>query len=325
MSPGPLRLADMLPAGITPDDFYGVLAGIAAFLTVLTVGAAMRERDTLGPRLRMIAERRAQLKGQAIAPSKRRIRNRVDRMRRIVTVLHLLKKNRTARLDERLLQAGCRSRDAIVIYTFFKLVCAIAGGIVVAALVGIDFNRLTENLIALLSLPIGLYVGAKLPDLYLTNRRGKRWHRIRKALPDALDLMLICAEAGLTLGASLDRVSRELMNAYPEMGDELALTSIELGFLPERRLALDHLARRVNLPEVRGIVNVLLQTEKYGTPIAQALRTLTAEFRTQRLLRAEQKAARLPALMTVPMIVFILPCLFIVVLAPAIIKLLATL
>jgi tight adherence protein C len=156
------------------------------------------------------------------------------------------------------------------------------------------------------------------------NARTKRYAVIQKGLPDGLDLMMICAEAGLSLSASLDRVSRELNLPYPELAEELGTTSIELGFLPDRKKALTNLAERVNMQEVRGIVSVLIQTEKYGTPISQALRVLSAEFRTQRMLRAEQKAARLPAIMTVPMIVFILPTLFVVIIAPAVIKLLGT-
>ncbi len=136
--------------------------------------------------------------------------------------------------------------------------------------------------------------------------------------------MTICAEAGLSLATMLDRVSRELAIAYPEIAEEMAMTSVEIGFLPDRNQALSNLAERCTLREVRGIVSVFIQTEKYGTPIAQALRVLSAEFRQARMLRAEQKAARLPALMTVPMIVFILPTLFIVILAPAIVKLLIT-
>jgi tight adherence protein C len=139
-----------------------------------------------------------------------------------------------------------------------------------------------------------------------------------------LDLMTISAEAGLSLAAMLDRVSRELGISYPEMAEELTLTSMEIGFLPDRNQALLNLAKRCTLPEVRGIVSVLIQTEKYGTPIAQALRVLSAEFRQARMLRAEHKAAKLPAMMTIPMILFILPTLFIVIISPAIIKLLIT-
>ncbi len=157
----------------------------------------------------------------------------------------------------------------------------------------------------------------KAPDIWLKNKIQKRTSAIRKGLPDALDLLVICAEAGLTVDASFSRVSRELGKAYPELGDEFALTSIELGFLTDRRLAFENLAKRIDLDSVRGVVTTMIQTEKYGTPLASALRVLSAEFRNERMMRAEEKAARLPAIMTVPLILFILPVLFIVILGPA--------
>src|SRR5438309_823154 len=150
-----------------------------------------------------------------------------------------------------------------------------------------------------------------------TNKVKKRSHAIRKGLPDALDLLVICAEAGLTVDAAFGRVARELGKAYPELGDEFGLTAIELGFLNERRNAFENLADRVDLEAVRGVVTTMIQTEKYGTPLASALRVLSAEFRHQRMMRAEEKAARLPAIMTVPLILFILPTLFVVILGPA--------
>jgi tight adherence protein C len=162
-----------------------------------------------------------------------------------------------------------------------------------------------------------LILGYKAPDLFVQNKRQKRTDAIRKGLPDALDLLVICAEAGLTVDAAFSRVSRELGRAYPELGEEFALTSIELGFLTERRQAFENLAYRVNLEAVKGVVTTMIQTEKYGTPLASALRVLSAEFRNERMMRAEEKAARLPAIMTVPLILFILPCLFIVILGPA--------
>ena len=128
---------------------------------------------------------------------------------------------------------------------------------------------------------------------------------------------MICAEAGLSLDTALNRVADEMAVSAPELADELALTSVELNFLPERRMALGNLAKRVDLPAIRGVVNTLIQTEKYGTPLAQSLRVLSAEFREQRMLKAEEKAARLPATLTVPMIMFILPTLFIVLVGPA--------
>jgi tight adherence protein C len=162
-----------------------------------------------------------------------------------------------------------------------------------------------------------LGAGYKGPEIYLGNLIGKRTKGIRKGLPDALDLMVICAEAGLTVDAAFNRVAKELGRAYPELGDEFALTSIELSFLSERRMAFENLAYRVDLDAVRGVVTTMIQTERYGTPLASALRVLSAEFRNERMMRAEEKAARLPAIMTIPLILFILPVLFVVILGPA--------
>jgi tight adherence protein C len=162
-----------------------------------------------------------------------------------------------------------------------------------------------------------LIAGYKGPDIFIKNMITKRTHALRKGLPDALDLLVICAEAGLTVDAAFDRVARELGRAYPELGEEFSLTSIELSFLTERRQAFENLAYRVDLDAMRGVVTTMIQTERYGTPLASALRVLSAEFRNERMMRAEEKAARLPAIMTVPLILFILPTLFVVILGPA--------
>ena len=142
--------------------------------------------------------------------------------------------------------------------------------------------------------------------------------RIRDVVARAAELEKQLADPGLTRApGEYARVARELGKAYPELGDEFALTSIELGFLTDRRLAFENLAKRIDLESVRGVVTTMIQTEKYGTPLASALRVLSAEFRNERMMRAEEKAARLPAIMTVPLILFILPVLFIVILGPA--------
>jgi tight adherence protein C len=162
-----------------------------------------------------------------------------------------------------------------------------------------------------------LLVGWRIPDFVLKRLAAQRRLRLEQGVPDALDLLVICAEAGLTVDAAFNRVAKELGKAYPELGDEFGLTAIELGFLNERRQAFENLATRVDLEAVRGVVTTMIQTEKYGTPLASALRVLSAEFRHQRMMRAEEKAARLPAIMTVPLILFILPTLFVVILGPA--------
>ena len=216
-----------------------------------------------------------------------------------------------------LAQAGIRSRDAMVAYLFARVSLPVLFGLALL---------LDTNVFHLLPIPrtfgfvpplAGIILGFYAPTIYLRNAAAKRAKQIQLALPDGLDLMVICAEAGLSLDATLVRVSWELSYGAPELAEEFAITSAELTFLPERRVAFDNLNARTNSDGIRAVVNTLQQTAKFGTPLAQALRVLANEMRTARMTRAEEKAARLPALLTVPMIVFILPTLFIVLLGPA--------
>ena len=162
--------------------------------------------------------------------------------------------------------------------------------------------------------------GAYAPEFVVHHVTSKRRKLLQKGLPDTLDLLVICAESGQSLDGALARVARELGVSHPELAEELHLTSAELGLLPDRRQALENLNQRTDLPGIRAVVNTLFQSEKYGTPLSQSLRVLATEFRNDRMMRAETKAARLPAILTVPMILFILPPLFIVLIGPAILK-----
>jgi tight adherence protein C len=325
MTPGQRFNFDIFlaPYGLSANDFYTFLAAMAAFFTVMAVGRTLIVRNTFSSRVKLLQERRNTLRNELSGPKRRRKREEtVNFMRHIVNRLHLVQKGHMSDLTNQLVSAGMRSKDAIYIFTFFRFALPIMLTILAVCylLFFLEDAKFHHWLLPLFT----LYIGYRLPDFVVDYKRKKRYVLIQRALADTLDLLMICAEAGLSLAQGLERVSRELKNAYPEMADELALTSIELSFQPDRQKTLNGLAQRVQLSEVKGIVNVLIQTEKYGTPIAQALRTLSAEFRTQRMLRAEQKAARLPAIMTVPMIIFILPTLFIVVIAPAAIQLMGT-
>jgi tight adherence protein C len=216
------------------------------------------------------------------------------------------------------MQAGIRTKDLAFFIIFARFVLPLVLGIVAVVLIYL-LNYWPEWGAFRRYVTLAGVVGTsyKSPDIWLKNRVNKRSKAIQKGLPDALDLLVICAEAGLTVDAAFGRVSRELGKAYPELGDEFGLTAIELGFLNERRQAFENLAGRIDLDAVRGVVTTMIQTEKYGTPLASALRVLSAEFRHARMMRAEEKAARLPAIMTVPLILFILPTLFVVILGPA--------
>lgn len=310
----------------TVDEMLILGATLGILMVAWSIAQTFSQRDRFAPRLKRIAERRAELRGQMMAaPRRRKLSTNADAMtlvRMVVARLKLLQQHQAGQLQHKLVNAGFRSKDAIIVFAFGKLVMPFVGLGVGLLLGKIDWNQpftSGQSMGWLIVLGVG-YFGARLPEILVANARAKRHQAIRRALPDALDLMMICAEAGLSLGAALDRVARELGRVNPELAEEFGLTSVELGFLPERITALKHLQERVDIPEIRGFVNVIAQTEKYGTPIAQALRVLGKEYRTQRMLRAEQKAARLPAMMTVPMIVFILPTLFIIVMAPAVIS-----
>jgi tight adherence protein C len=272
-------------------------------------------------RARMLAARRNELRGQMLKDKGPRVRQKegLSVMRQVVAALKLMQTQQTDKLHDHLAQAGLRSRDAVIVFLFFKVAMPVLLAAVTFMLVYLlEVGDLSPGA-RLLAVLGGAVLGFFVPELYVSNLVKKRQLALAKALPDGLDLLVICAESGLSLDAALDRVANEIGGASAALAEELSLTSIELGFLPERRQALINLNRRTNLPAIRGVVNTLVQTEKYGTPLSQSLRVLANEFRDQRLLKAEEKAARLPATLTVPMIVFILPVLFIVLVGPAVI------
>jgi tight adherence protein C len=301
-----------------------VLTAVATLAVLVAIYAATTVHDPMAKRVKALNERREQLKAGIVAStSKRRKRlsnknEAADKVRTALGSMKMLQDEQVVKAQRQLMQAGIRAKDLAFVVIFARFVLPVVIGVVLVTGVYIldwfpewgSFKK--YGLVA-----GSLILAYKAPDLYLKNRIQKRSHAIRKGLPDALDLLVICAEAGLTVDAAFNRVARELGKAYPELGDEFALTSIELGFLTDRRQAFENLANRIDLDSIRGVVTTMIQTEKYGTPLASALRVLSAEFRNERMMRAEEKAARLPAIMTVPLILFILPVLFIVILGPA--------
>lgn len=240
-------------------------------------------------------------------------------LRRLVEGLKLTRGTEAESTAEKLAKAGYRSREALIIYMAIRLLLPVVFTTIVFLAVAMFHLPMTK----LFMIGSMIAVGATyLPPTVLkriTVARNRRFHR---ALPDVLDLLVICAEGGLSLDGALTRVSREFRRFLPEMADELGLTAIELGFLPNRRDALINLTKRVDLPGVNSLVQTLIQTERYGTPLAQSLRALSSELRDERMLKAEEKAARLPATMTVPMIVFILPTIMLILGGPAMLRVL---
>ena len=301
-----------------------ILSAVAALAVFSAIYAAVTVRDPMAKRVKALNERREQLKaGITASTTKKRAKlvqqnDTTDRMRNVLASMQVLQDTQVKEAQQKLAQAGIRSKDLAFVVIFSRLVLPIIlGGGAAIAIYGLGFLSDWTDLKRFGAFAGSAILGYKGADIYLNNLIAKRTDLIRKGLPDAIDLLVICAEAGLTVDTAFARVSKELGSAYPELADEFSLTSIELGFLTERRQAFENLAYRVALEHVKGVVTTMIQTEKYGTPLASSLRVLSAEFRNDRMMRAEEKAARLPAIMTVPLILFILPTLFIVILGPA--------
>jgi tight adherence protein C len=319
------QIEDWLPYAMGLDDAIVLLATLAVLATILALWQVMRPNTSFERRLQQVVEGKERLRQNLLATRRGRPRlTPAGLMRQAVTRLNLLRSRHASEARGRLARAGFRSQDAMVAYLFAQVSLPCLFGIASLA---------DTHVLHLLPLPpqfgfvpamAAVLFGFYAPKIYLRNVADKRAKQLQRALPDGLDLMVICAEAGLSLDATLGRVSRELGNTWPELAEELGITAAELTFLPERRTAFENLNTRTDSDGIRGVVNTLTQTAKFGTPLAQSLRVLAAEMREARMTRAEEKAARLPAMLTVPMIIFILPTLFIVLLGPAAINIMDT-
>ena len=293
-----------------------ILSGVAALAVLFAIYTAVTLKDPMSKRVRALEGRREELKmGLVTASAKKRqslVRNSdtTDKIKDTLGSMKVLQQSQILTVQQKLAHAGIRNKElAIVVIGLRAVLPILLGGFAFVMLYLVEVYPDWE-MKRVAALALAVFVGYKGPEIYLGNLAKKRSDAIRKGLPDALDLLVICAEAGLTVDAAFNRVAKELGRAYPELGDEFTLTALELSFF-------NNLAYRVNLDAVKGVVTTMVQTERYGTPLASALRVLSAEFRNERMMRAEEKAARLPAIMTVPLIMFILPVLFIVILGPA--------
>jgi len=303
------------------------LAAILAFATVVTLGMPMLERNTLGTRMKAVAERREELRRKHQAALKQRGGLRSEPVVFMKQTVERLKLSRIVEAEgtrEKLARAGYRGQGALITFIFFRFVMPFI--VFVASLIFLflvySFNWSTF-------LKINAAVGAGLagfylPDLFLSNRISKRQTSIMRAFPDALDLMLICVESGMSIESSFSRVSAEVGAQSPELAEELALTTAELSYLPERRMAYDNLAKRCGHSGVRAVAAAINQAEKYGTPVGQALRITAQENREMRMSAAEKKAAALSPKLTVPMLLFFLPCLFVIIMGPAVMNIMHT-
>ena len=294
-----------------------IVVALASFAAAYAFYRGLFPEGSMSGRVRAhVKRRREDTSGQVRAARRQKS---VGMVRSVLEYLKLTRGEEVRKSTELLIQAGWRAPDALTIFLGLRLGLPLALGIVaflIAPGISHTISLLTRTGVGFAGIMLGSYA----PSIAAKNAIQKRREKIQLGLPDALDLFVICAEAGLGLEAAIGRVAREMRASAPELADELSLTAVELGFLPNRRDALTNLSRRVDTAPIRNLVNTLAQTERYGTPLAQALRVLAGEFRMMRMMKAEEKAARLPATLTVPMIVFILPPLFIVLIGPAIVQ-----
>lgn len=321
MTPGGAfeRLVNYIPFGLTLPDLVALLAGAATFAAVLGLLLSTRIGSPFDRRLKSIKQRQTDLRSQMLEPKRReRARRRSSgAMHRLVQRLNLLRSKHATEAQLLLARAGFRSQEAMVRYLFFRLILPMTFGLAMTIdAYWVPIVAIGESYRALASFG-GVLLGFYAPPLYLKNTTEKRYKEITRAVPDGLDLMVICAGAGLSLDGSLQRVARELSKTWPALAEEFTLTAVELTFLPDRKQALTNLTQRADLAPIRSVVSTLQQTEKFGTPLVQSLKVLAGEFRDQRMMKAEEKAARLSVLLTLPMIGFIMPALFIVLLGPA--------
>jgi tight adherence protein C len=305
-----------------------ILAGIAAVATVLTLAMPILASDPLPKRMKSVAlerEKIRQRERERLARGEKVSLRQTPKqfMQRAVENFNLNKWIGQEEAREKLVQAGYRGQAPYVTYLFFRMVTPI-----VALLVSTFYVFFVLQLNKPFTIKLGIvlfatYFGLHLPWLFLKNKIQKRQLSIRRAFPDALDLLLICVESGMSIEAAFKKVSAEIGSQSVALAEEFTLTTAELSYLPDRRQAYDNLAKRTDLEGVKSVCVALQQAERYGTPLAQTLRVLAQENRDMRMAEAEKKAAALPPKLTVPMILFFLPVLFIVILGPAAIRVMA--
>ena len=307
-----------------PSFMVAALAAIAAVAAILTVTLPLLQGDRLGARMKYVSSECERLRARLNAEN-----NKVELrqspkafMQGVVEKLNLRKALEGADTKDKLKMAVLRSQANLVAFLFMRVV--MPGILFVAALFYVFLVSSFEDQPPMLKIGIAVgaaYAGFFAPNIYITNRIKRRQQEIQRAFPDALDLLLICVESGMSIEAAFRRVSQEIGSQSIALAEELSLTTAELSYLQDRRIAYENLGKRVGLDGVWGVVTALVQAERYGTPLGQALRVMAQENRDIRMALAEKKAAALPPKLTVPMISFFLPVLFVVILGPAAIKL----
>jgi len=321
-------LFDLLRQLADPEFLTRALAAIAAGATVLTLAMPLLGGDTLSKRMKAVAferekirqrERERLAKGSKVALRQ----SPKAYMKTIVENFNLNKWLGQQQAQTMLMQAGYRGQAPYVTYLFFRMAMPIIMFVVSLFYIFVVLD-LEQPFMVKIGMSIGAaYFGILSPNLFLKNKIQRRQTSIKRAFPDALDLLLICVESGMSVEAAFHKVSDEVGTQSIPLAEELTLTTAELSYLPDRRQAYENLAQRTGLEGVKAVCLALQQTERYGTPLGTTMRVLAQENRDMRMAEAEKRAAALPPKLTVPMIVFFLPVLFVVILGPAAIRVMA--
>jgi tight adherence protein C len=311
-----------------PQFLVTFLAAVSAFATVLTIALPLLERDRIGQRMKVMAVERDKMRSARMAEmaakdGKGRLRQAPKGyMQQVVNALDLRSRFDNDEARNKLKMAGLRSQAHLVAYMFFRV--ALPPMLFVFSLIylfaaGFQYPPAVKMLI---SLGVGV-AGFYFPNVFLENRVQKRQQSIRQAFPDSLDMLLICVQSGMSVEAAFARVAKEASSQSIELAEELSLTTAELSYLQDRRIAFENLGKRTGIPGVKAVATALIQAERYGTAVGQALRVMAKENRDMRFAEAEKKAAALPPKLTVPMIIFFLPVLFVIIMGPAVMQVMA--
>jgi len=311
----------------SPQSLVAIFAALAVFATAYTLVQPLFERDRLSTRIKSVAVEREQIRARerarlAAEASRANLRRESAKpyMQRVVDSFNLRKALADDKTVAKLRMAGFRGQAPLVVFLFARVTLPLAFAAVVFFYVFVVVELNQPMMVKSLIVIGAAYAGFYAPNLYVSNTVSKRQLSIKRAWPDALDLLLICVEAGMSIEAAFRKVAEEIGQQSVELAEELALTTAELSYLPDRRQAFENLSLRTGLETVRSVMTSLIQAERYGTPLGNALRVLAQENRDQRMNDAEKKAAALPPKLTVPMILFFLPVLMAVILGPAAIQ-----
>lgn len=319
-------MMDFIEFILRPQLLLMTLAAVATFATVLTIAMPILARDRMSQRMKIMATERDKMRSNRLSDMKKDGSGKLRQapqggMQQLVNALGLREKFDNEELRNSLKMAGLRGEKPLVAFMFFRVamppICFVVALLYLFVLAkGLDYPPMVKFLMAM-----GLgFLGYYLPNVFLTNLTTKRQQSMKDAFPDSLDMLLICVQSGMSIEAAFGKVAREVGVQSLELAEEFSLTTAELSYLSDRRLAYENLAKRTGLAGVKGVCTALSQAERYGTPLGQALRVMAKENRDMRMLDAEKKAASLPPKLTVPMIIFFLPVLFVVILGPAMIQ-----